>query len=478
MAATQRKNRKAGLRSLRYDVFLSHSTSDKADVEILAKRLEDEALIKPFLDKWHLVPGDPWQDALETALDSSDTCAVFLGAEGLGPWENEEMRAALADRVSNKSIRVIPVLLPGADEKVKKNIPRFLSRYTWVDFRGGIDDEDGFSRLVAGITNIAPGRNLGKIEEKAQGLQPSEPVDNISENNHQLGKKNDFYARISDFVSIYCLGHLKKLNWELIVSISFWCFVAVAIFYGWWTYKGYSSLNLATDLLESGEYNKALAAFNQCIEINGSTEAYLGRGRAFLGKGDYDQAINDFSKAVTLKPDHGEAYKNLTDAFSKKDDSDQAIVNYNKSIDLKPDYLEAYKGRARSHRKKKDFEHALYDCNQIIDLEKHSAASYNFRGVIYDEKEDKEHAEADYNQAIKLFEDDDRYNKSGGEVYYQNRGNFYEKNENKPAAIADFQKGYELAKNSTTKGKILNRLQQLGAKPIGKSDKPKLKLLP
>jgi hypothetical protein len=41
-----------------YDVFLSHYIIDKPEVEALAKRLEDEAGLKPFLDKWHLVPGD------------------------------------------------------------------------------------------------------------------------------------------------------------------------------------------------------------------------------------------------------------------------------------------------------------------------------------------------------------------------------------------------------------------------------------
>src|SRR6266511_1710343 len=120
-----------------YDVFLSHQSGDKPQVEALAARLEDEEGLKPFLDKWHLIPGEPWQEALEEALDRSGTCAVFLGPGGLGPWENEEMRAALDERVRNKSFRVIPVLLPGAEPKDKKTLPRFLSRLTWVDFRAG-----------------------------------------------------------------------------------------------------------------------------------------------------------------------------------------------------------------------------------------------------------------------------------------------------------------------------------------------------
>jgi len=40
-----------------YDVFLSHHGAEKPEVELLAKRLQREAGIRPFLDKWHLVAG-------------------------------------------------------------------------------------------------------------------------------------------------------------------------------------------------------------------------------------------------------------------------------------------------------------------------------------------------------------------------------------------------------------------------------------
>jgi hypothetical protein len=39
-----------------YDVFLSHNSADKPAVEELARRLEDEAGLRPFLDRWHLAP--------------------------------------------------------------------------------------------------------------------------------------------------------------------------------------------------------------------------------------------------------------------------------------------------------------------------------------------------------------------------------------------------------------------------------------
>jgi hypothetical protein len=117
----------------RYDVFLSHTSGDKDAVERIARRLRAEAQLEPFLDKWHLIPGNPWQEELEQALNQSHTCAVFLGPADLGPWENEEMRLALDKRTVNPAFRVIPVLLPNTQMPDKGPLPGFLRRVTWVD---------------------------------------------------------------------------------------------------------------------------------------------------------------------------------------------------------------------------------------------------------------------------------------------------------------------------------------------------------
>ena len=75
----------------RFDVFLSHSSADKPAVEELARRLEHEGL-RPWLDKWNLIPGEPWQPEIEEVLMNCGAVAVFIGPGPLGPWHHEEMR--------------------------------------------------------------------------------------------------------------------------------------------------------------------------------------------------------------------------------------------------------------------------------------------------------------------------------------------------------------------------------------------------
>ncbi|MBV8266649.1 MAG: tetratricopeptide repeat protein [Planctomycetaceae bacterium] len=156
------------MNSFKYHVFLSHNSTDKPDVEELAVRLRREGL-EPWLDKWNLIPGQECQPAMEQALADCATCAVFIGPGGPGPWQNEELRAAIDRRVGEKGgqFRVIPVLLPGTERPGRGKLPLFLTATTWVEFRRSLDDEEAFRRLVCGIRGEEPGPGPGGAPSKA-----------------------------------------------------------------------------------------------------------------------------------------------------------------------------------------------------------------------------------------------------------------------------------------------------------------------
>jgi hypothetical protein len=202
------------IEEIQYDVLLSHNSQDKPTVEILARRLV-EAGLTPWLLTWNLVPGEPWQEAIEGALDACQTVAVFLGPSGIGSWENEEMRSALEEHVWDKSRRVIPVLLPGAPDPREKPLPRFLRRMTWVDFRGGLDGEVAFQRLAAGIRGVALGANGASPALAA--ARPTPAFDRAAERaalERELSQRKGTLYKLREQAAIYAAGEapLHLLN--------------------------------------------------------------------------------------------------------------------------------------------------------------------------------------------------------------------------------------------------------------------------
>jgi hypothetical protein len=114
-----------------FDVFFSYSTVDHAAVERVARSLHERG-IRVFLDRWYLAAGQPWPQALEQTLAACGAVAVFIGADGLGPWQQRERDLALDRQGREPGFPVIPVLLSAADPALG-----FLRLNTWVDLSAG-----------------------------------------------------------------------------------------------------------------------------------------------------------------------------------------------------------------------------------------------------------------------------------------------------------------------------------------------------
>jgi hypothetical protein len=139
-----------------FDCFLSHNSRDKPAVRALAEALRARG-ISVWLDEEQLRPGVPWQPLLESGIRASRSVVVLVGADGLGPWESEEMRAALSLAVRDKR-PAIPTLL--ADAPAQPELPLFLQERTWVDLRSQVvpSGVSALDCLVWGITGKAPQR--------------------------------------------------------------------------------------------------------------------------------------------------------------------------------------------------------------------------------------------------------------------------------------------------------------------------------
>ncbi len=137
-----------------YDAFVSYNSKDAPTVEDVSRRLVDAFGLHVWKDNWELSGGDDWIDRLPQAISSSKCVLAFVGPNGMGPWHREEIKVGLQRAVRHKSIRVIPVALPGAPAAL--DLPAFLDSKHIVDLR--TVDDWGFHLLHCAIVKRAPGR--------------------------------------------------------------------------------------------------------------------------------------------------------------------------------------------------------------------------------------------------------------------------------------------------------------------------------
>lgn len=130
-----------------YDVFLSYNSADRQAVKQISEQLKQHGL-RPWIDVEDLRPGVSWQKALDEQIKKVKAAAVFIGPQGLGPWQDKEQEALLTQLV-RRDCAVFPVVLSTCGDALPE-LPSFLDTVHKVDFRS--PEPDPLRQLIWGIT--------------------------------------------------------------------------------------------------------------------------------------------------------------------------------------------------------------------------------------------------------------------------------------------------------------------------------------
>jgi tetratricopeptide (TPR) repeat protein len=124
-------------------------------------------------------------------------------------------------------------------------------------------------------------------------------------------------------------------------------------------------------------------AIEEAKEADEAFIAYYCRGQAYHRKGEYQKAITDFDKALTLKSDYPDAYYDRGYANDALGNYNEAITDYTKSLALRPDYANAYCNRGNAYFQLKQFEPAMHDYNMALKYNPDMPGVYSNRGIIH-----------------------------------------------------------------------------------------------
>jgi tetratricopeptide (TPR) repeat protein len=156
----------------------------------------------------------------------------------------------------------------------------------------------------------------------------------------------------------------------------------------------------------SSRISKAGLNLNPVSTVPSSTpptaDDYYVRGSAFLQRGDYQQALSDYTQAIRLQPDFAEAYGNRQKIYFWQGNYQQAVADGNRAIQLNPDLSTAYIFRGFAHSKLGNIRNQLSDLNQAVARNPRSATAYSYRSYTHYLLSNYPQAIADTEQAVKL----------------------------------------------------------------------------
>ena len=258
----------------------------------------------------------------------------------------------------------------------------------------------------------------------------------------------------------------KKSKTRNIIGIVLVMFIGLLVWSMVSTQLKWKYSDMGLEEYEKGNYQGAIENYTKAIESNPDNAfLYNNRGLAYFEVKKYKKAISDYSKAIELKPGYAEVFHNRGLAYFKRGGwastgpFDKAISDFTKAIELKPDYLDAYYNRGLSythflHYYNKPFTEdvigrfnkATFDLKKVLELDPDYILAYAGLGNAYYRYGEWDKAAEYYNRALE-GEDLilDKVGKKGLEgVYYSRARNYNQFQRTFDGAISDYRKVLEL----------------------------------
>ncbi len=163
-----------------------------------------------------------------------------------------------------------------------------------------------------------------------------------------------------------------------------------------------------SDPIKPGSFESRLYSCDILTRTQSGTSSitaqdYYLRGLQKSQTKEYQQAIENYSKAIELDTTFVEAYVKRCEMRNKLADNRGVLDDCYKILQISPKFSKAYYYQGRSRASLGYVESAIISYTQAIEAEANYAQAYYYRGIAYKELKDRTKAIYDFQKARDLF---------------------------------------------------------------------------
>jgi len=156
----------------------------------------------------------------------------------------------------------------------------------------------------------------------------------------------------------------------------------------------------AEKFVESGKYEDAIEQYTHAIELKPTDiDLYVARGRALENLERYDEAYADYEKAKVFDPKEEEVLFLLGRVSNKMGNYDRALLHLNHASKVAKREAKVYPEKVKTLLELKQYEQALKVSDTAM-LLKEDATNYYLRGLVYVALKNDEQARKDLEKAV------------------------------------------------------------------------------
>lgn len=154
-------------------------------------------------------------------------------------------------------------------------------------------------------------------------------------------------------------------------------------------------------ILVNADVDKGIRRFKLLLEtktVRSQWYAYEDLAIYYRDRGMWDEAIEEYKKAIRVSPSNARLRSNLGSAYRIRKIYDEAIQQYKKAIAIDPEYSMAHYYLGHVYMDKKMYDEAIQQFKAVIAIDPKNLAAHLWLGLLYQEKNL-------YDQAIQKFKE-------------------------------------------------------------------------
>ena len=208
---------------------------------------------------------------------------------------------------------------------------------------------------------------------------------------------------------------IDDVIWEhrtYLPSFGFFLILTLGIYFFLWNKSKYLTISIFVLLIGSNSYltyerNKIWKDDPSLLNDNVAktpnlTRVLLNRGIAYRRLGQWEKAIDDYSRVIDINPKYAQAYYNRGIAKKSIQDYHGAIADYSKAIEIDPKYIQAYNNRGVLKVNLQDYQGAIADYSDALEIDPKYIQAYNNRGAAFCTLGQWDKAIADFSKMIEI----------------------------------------------------------------------------
>jgi len=161
--------------------------------------------------------------------------------------------------------------------------------------------------------------------------------------------------------------------------------------------------NLGSAYQDQKRYDEAIQQYQRALTIKSNFGSYINLGLIFHQQGRIKDAIREYQKALILRPSFAKGHFNLANAYQKFGRFDEAIQAYQRTLALKPNFAQAHFNLGNLFQKLGRFDESIHEYYLVLNLKPDAPGIHYNLGVIYQKTGQLDEAIQEFKIALKLY---------------------------------------------------------------------------